>query len=68
MEHIDRAVAGDIVALGDVTQSNAIDSADLAVLLAAWGSGDCSVADLNNDGIVNSADLAVMLAGWGATG
>jgi len=56
------------VALGDVNQSNAIDSADLAVLLAAWGSGDCSVADLNNDGIVNSADLAVMLAGWGATG
>jgi len=50
---------------GDVNQSNTIDSSDLAVLLAAWGSDDCSVSDLNNDGNVDSGDLAVMLAGWG---
>lgn len=51
--------------VGDVNQTNSVDSTDLAVLLAAWGSDDCNIADLNNDGMVDSTDLAIMLAAWG---
>ncbi len=48
---------------GDLNGSGAVDSTDLAVLLAAWGGGD---VDLNGDGNTDSADIAVMLAAWGA--
>ncbi|MBL9121077.1 MAG: right-handed parallel beta-helix repeat-containing protein [Phycisphaerae bacterium] len=40
-----------------------VDAADLAVLLAAWGTG--GQADLNGSGTVNAADLAMLLAAWG---
>lgn len=53
------------VALGDADRNSVIDSTDLAILLAAWGSTDCGVADLNNDENVDSGDLAILLAGWG---
>ncbi|MEY2794782.1 MAG: hypothetical protein RIR10_498, partial [Planctomycetota bacterium] len=46
----------------------AIDAADLAMLLAAWGSspeGDASDTDLDCDGMVGASDLALLLTSWG---
>ncbi len=51
-------IAGDLDGDGDV------DPADLAALLAAWGSDDMN-ADLDGDGVVGPADLATLLANWG---
>jgi len=49
----------------DITGDGAVNSADLASLLASWGAaGAGTVADLNNDGVVDSADLATLLANW----
>jgi len=39
------------------------DSADLGILLAAWGSTD-SPADLDGDGVVGPSDLGILLAAW----
>lgn len=47
---------------GDLNGSGSVDSTDVAVLLAAWGSGD---VDLNGDGATDSTDVAVLLAAWG---
>jgi hypothetical protein len=47
-----------------VNGSGSVDAADLAVLLAAWGSAD-PVADVNDSGTVDASDLAVILAAWG---
>jgi hypothetical protein len=51
----------------DITGDGSIDGADLALILAAWGS--CTVipcgADLNDDHRVDGADLALVLATWG---
>ncbi len=41
-----------------------VNAADLAQLLAAWGTDDAA-ADLTDDGVVNAADLAELLAAWG---
>jgi hypothetical protein len=49
----------------DVNGDGVVDGADLAILLASWGTSD-SVADLTGDGNVDGADLAVLLASWGA--
>lgn len=48
---------------GDLDGNGVVGAADLAALLAAWGSGD-PVADLNGDGAVGAADLAALLANW----
>jgi len=46
----------------DLNGDGCVDSADLAILLAAWaGPG----ADLNGDNVTDSADLAILLAAWG---
>src|SRR5262249_45027219 len=46
----------------DLTGDGAVNAADLAVLLGAWGqSGAC---DLDADGVVSSSDLAILLAAW----
>jgi len=47
---------------GDANASGAVDSTDLAVLLAAWGTGEF---DLNADGATDSGDIAILLAAWG---
>jgi hypothetical protein len=47
----------------DLNGSGQVDSADLTVLLAAWGT---TGADLNGSGSTDSADLTILLAGWGA--
>ncbi|MFO0962249.1 MAG: hypothetical protein U0625_05015 [Phycisphaerales bacterium] len=41
-----------------------VDGADLAFVLAQWGSSGGS-ADLNHDGVVNGSDLGVLLGAWG---
>ena len=41
---------------------------DLAMVLAAWGSTEPTIADIDDDGVVSGNDLAIVLAGWGATG
>ena len=50
----------------DLDASGAIDAADLAVLLGAWGdSGGGLSTDLNSDCTVDAADLAILLGTWG---
>jgi len=48
----------------DFDGSNAVDGADLATLLGAFGSLG-GPQDLTNDGSVDAADLAVLLGSWG---
>jgi hypothetical protein len=57
-----------MLALGPVRKADLdgdgrVDGADLAVLLAAWGSAG-GAADLDGDGRVDGADLAVLLSAW----
>lgn len=52
--------------LGDTTGDGAVNSEDLNLLLAVFGTSNAS-GDLNNDGAVNSSDLNVLLANFGAT-
>lgn len=49
---------------GDLNDDGIVNAADLAMLLAEWGSSN-GAADINDDGVVNAADLAIMLANWG---
>jgi hypothetical protein len=46
----------------DLDGDGHVNGADLAILLAAWGT---SGADLDDDGIVGGADLAILLGPWG---
>ncbi len=50
----------------DLDANGAVEAADLAVLLGAWGSTDAPAADLNGDALVDAADLAALLAAWGS--
>lgn len=53
---------------GDLDGSGAIDGADLALMLAAWGAcppDQSCPADLDNDGDVDAGDLGVLLGNWG---
>jgi hypothetical protein len=46
----------------DLNGDGVVDGADLAALLAQWGTD--GAADLNDDGIVDGADLAQVLSNW----
>lgn len=48
----------------DLNADDVVNSADIALLLSAWGSGG-GPCDLNGDDVVNSLDLGMLLAGWG---
>jgi hypothetical protein len=48
---------------GDVNADVVVDSADVAALLAMWGTFDQS-ADLDGDGIVGPIDLSLVLGNW----
>ncbi len=50
--------------VADFDGSGTVDSGDLAILLAAWGTMDAQ-ANLDGSGVVDSGDLAVLLAAWG---
>lgn len=47
----------------DLNGDGAVDSADIAVILSAWGAAN-SPYDLTGDGVVGGADLAVVLFHW----
>jgi hypothetical protein len=49
----------------DLNGDGSVDSADLGMVLTAWGSAD-SASDLDGNGSVDSADLGALLAAWGA--
>lgn len=53
----------DVRAVGDFNGDGAVDSFDLAALLAAWGASGRH--DLNRSGVVGPGDLAALLANWG---
>jgi len=55
-------IAGETCA-GDLNADDAVDSSDLAELLAGWGGS--GPADLDASGVVDSGDLAILLAAWG---
>jgi outer membrane protein assembly factor BamB len=48
---------------GDLDGNGAVDAADLAALLSAWGGA--GAADLDGSGAVDAADLAALLSAWG---
>ncbi len=50
--------------LGDLNGDHAVDAADLALLLGAWGAA--GLADLDQSGEVDAGDIALMLGAWGA--
>jgi hypothetical protein len=51
----------------DFVRDHVVDGADLATLLAQWGTANgATVADLNGDGAVNGADLGILIGFWGA--
>lgn len=53
--------------LADLNCDGSVGSADLQMLLSAWGTCDVPscVADLDDNRIVNGFDLAILLASWG---
>jgi hypothetical protein len=57
--------AGGSSSRGDYNGDGKIDGADLAVLLANWGSHD-SDYDLSGDNIVGPEDLGILLGTWGS--
>jgi hypothetical protein len=52
---------------GDINQDGIVDSIDLSLLVASWGSS-AMAEDLNSDGIVDSVDLSILVSNWAATG
>ena len=57
---------------GDLNDDGLVDSADLGLLLTAWGScgkaGPGCFADLDANGVVNAADIGLLLVEWGTCG
>ena len=49
---------------GDLDGDGSVGGADLALLLAAWGTH--IAGDLTHDDVIDGADLSIMLSGWGA--
>lgn len=48
----------------DLDGDNMVTSADLGVLIGAWGMPGAT--DLNGDGTTNSMDMSILLGAWGA--
>lgn len=59
-------LAGFSCASADIVEDGFVNSADLAELLQAWGTGGLAY-DLNGDSGVDSQDLPLLLGCWGAT-
>lgn len=49
---------------GDVNGDGVVDTADLGILIAAFGSSSV-IADVNGDGTVDTADLGLLIANFG---
>ena len=50
---------------GDVDGDGDVDTADLLLLLGAWGDCPGCPEDITGDGVVNTADLLLLLGNWG---
>lgn len=50
---------------GDLDDDGRTDGADLALLLADWGTCHGCLTDFDRDGVVGGSDLAVILGWWG---
>ena len=61
-----RAQSG--ICFGDLNADGSVGSADLSIVLSAWGPcpGNSCGADTNGDGAVNSVDVETILDHWGA--
>ncbi len=59
----DGTVGGNPTSPGDVNSDGIVNGADLAAVLAGWGTSD-DQPDTNNDGVVDGIDLATVLADW----
>jgi len=57
------SLAGAPACAADLSADGAVDSADLGIILSAWGKPGAT--DLSGDGLTGSEDLAVLLAAWG---
>ena len=54
-------------AASDLDGNGVVNTADLLLLLGAWGDcpgGEACPADLNNDGFVGTADLLILISNW----
>jgi len=47
---------------GDLNGDGVVNSADLAILLSAWGTPG---GDLDGDGFTSSSDIGILLTNWG---
>jgi len=47
---------------GDLNGDGCVDSADLGILLGAWGTPG---GDINGDGTTDAADMGILLGNWG---
>jgi hypothetical protein len=47
---------------GDLNRDGVVNSADLSMVLNAWGTPN---GDVNGDGFTGSTDLTVLLNNWG---
>jgi subtilisin-like proprotein convertase family protein len=54
--------------VADINRDGAVNAADLATMLGAWGACGACEADLTGDGQVLGDDLALLLSSWGACG
>jgi len=52
--------------VGDINGDGVVDTADLGILIAAFGTTD-PPSDLNGDGMVDTADLGLLIANFGDT-
>ncbi len=52
--------------VGDLNLDGVVDTADLGLLIGAFGSGD-PVADINSDLVVDTADLGLLIGNFGAS-
>ncbi|MDY7110127.1 MAG: hypothetical protein SYC29_15960 [Planctomycetota bacterium] len=50
---------------GDIDGDGQVNTADLLLLLAAWGACEDCPEDINGDGFVDTADLLALLGNWG---
>jgi hypothetical protein len=57
-------VPGFIPAPADVNEDGIVNSADLGLVIGAWGVCDGCREDISGDGFVNAIDIGLLIAGW----
>jgi hypothetical protein len=65
---MDDFVYGEPISLdcpADLNGDNKVDSADLGLLLSAWGTVGANPTDFDGNGVVDGADLGTILYNWG---